>query len=88
MSKYFLWLTPWHFKFLLKYYIPFVVVLGLAIFFGYWFVWSGHGWDALAGFASFVAGVASSALAQRFLKGKTLKRDAWERLSSALPHPG
>ena len=81
MSK-LLWLRPFHLFFLLKYYVPFVGVVGLAIFVAISAVKFGFGWLALGLLASFIAGVVIGAIARKWKdKGHIL-----ERISHALPH--
>jgi hypothetical protein len=86
MSKYLFWLQPFHLKLLLKYYVLFVVFVGLAIFFGFWIVQAGYGWPALACLTGFISGALSEEARRRFFKDKHIfKRAIWEHLSSVLP---
>ena len=51
-----LWLHPLHLRFLLKYYVPFVLVLGVVIFLGAVIVTSGN-WIVIGSSLSFILGV-------------------------------
>ena len=83
-----LWLHPIHFRLLLKYYVPFVITVGLVIFFIAWIIQSGNGLMALSGFLSFVAGVFSGAITSYFLRKRhNIKRDILDRVSNAFPCP-
>jgi len=60
-----LWLHPLHLRFLLKYYVAFVLVLGFVIFLGALIVLSGD-WTAIVSSLSFILGVITGIISKIF----------------------
>ena len=67
MSKLF-WLHPLHIRFLLKYYVPFVLVAGPLIGVVAWSIGAGYGWIAFSFLGCFIAGLISGAATRYFVE--------------------